>query len=470
MPQAVNVVGKAEQERLANLRGQAASGSARGEFAFDRRENAFDLGALAVRFFRKGAEHLIPNGAIRDTPAPRGNDALGSQALPNVLVVGFRVKLCIRQHHTEGSASCCHIEQPRQRTCVAPGPLTSPLRQQNLLLHIHYNQPLQPRATRPGPVGMLLQALEKEGADGSIGEPRTVDGGRNGSASASPQPTHGFLQSAIDGVVLQPSQKTIQRGVVGHRLQFQCGAQFLVLLQAYFGFAKSPVFKAHQAQHRQQLWLGELMFAEARAVGRQNLRGHLQCHASKGQESNLGHRPSCPIRKHCKPPLVDPSQRKACRGSQQSPSVANKRLTEWLSPLVATLTKKHGVPPSSQKLFSFFFPVLSSTPLGASEPLWLPLRLPSSVHSSKFRILQLLCLQLIRKHRGCGGILPISALIARPLALIARNSSELFQQHTCGGGGTLIPYFITSLLPYFVAPSSHQSRISSHQSLYHSTP
>src|SRR5712664_3986953 len=73
MPQAVNVVGKAEQERLANLRGQAASGSARGEFAFDRRENAFDLGALAVRFFRKGAEHLIPNGAIRDTPAPRGN-------------------------------------------------------------------------------------------------------------------------------------------------------------------------------------------------------------------------------------------------------------------------------------------------------------------------------------------------------------------------------------------------------------
>src|SRR5260370_42522835 len=125
--------------------------------------------------------------------------------------------------------------------------------------------------------------------------------------------------------------------------------------------------------------------------------------------------------------------------------------------------KKHGVPPSSQKLFSFFFPVLSSTPLGASEPLWLPLRLPSSVPSSKFRILQLLCLQLIRKHRGCGGILPISALIAR-------NSSELFQQNTCGGGGTLIPSFITSLLPYLAASSSHQSRVTSHQSFYHSTP
>src|ERR1700731_73574 len=342
MPQAVEVVGKAEQEGLANLGGQAASGSARGELAFDRRENAFDLGALAVRYFRKGSEHLIPNGAVGDTPAPRGNDALRPQALPNVLVVGFGVKLRIRQHHTEGSASCRHIEQSRQRTRVTPGPLTGSLRQQNLLLHIHHNQPLQPRTTRLGPVRMLLQTPEEEGADGSIGEPRAVDGCRNGSAPASPQPTHGFLQSAIDGVVLQPPQKTIQRGVIWHRWQFQYGTQLLVLLQAHLGFAKSPVFKAHQAQHRQQLRLGELMFAEARAVGRQNLRGHLQRHASKGQESNLGHRPSCLIRKHRKPLLVDLSQRELCRGCQQSPSVAYKRLTAQLNSLDATFTKNTG--------------------------------------------------------------------------------------------------------------------------------
>src|SRR6266849_5575342 len=78
MPQAVNVVGQAEQQGLADLGGQAASGCARGEFAFDGREDAFDLGTLPIRFFRKGSEHLIPNGAIRDTPAPRGNDALRS--------------------------------------------------------------------------------------------------------------------------------------------------------------------------------------------------------------------------------------------------------------------------------------------------------------------------------------------------------------------------------------------------------
>src|SRR5882762_4404998 len=342
MPQAVDVVGQAEQQGLADLGGQAASGCARGELAFDGGEHAFDLVALPIRFFRKSSEHLIANGTVRNTPASRGDNALRSQALPNVLVVGFGVKLRIRQHHPEGSTARRHIQQPRQSTRIAPRPLTGPLRQQNLLPYIHHNQPLQPRTTRPGPVRMLLQAAVEEGADGSIGESSAVDGGSNGPAPASPQPTHGFLQSAIDGVILQPPQKTIQRGVVGHRWQVQRGAQLVVLAQAYFGFAKGPVFVAHQAQHRQQLRLGELMFAEARAVGRQNLRGHLQCHARKRQESDFGHRPSCPIRKHRKPLLVDPLQRKLCPGCQQSPSVANKRLTEELNPLDATLTKNRG--------------------------------------------------------------------------------------------------------------------------------
>ena len=114
MPQAIEVVGQAEQQGLADLGGQAASGCARGEFAFDGGEDAFDLGTLPIRFFRKGSEHLIANSAIRDTPAPRRNDALGSQALPNVLVVGFGVKLRICEHHTDRSAACRHIEQDRK--------------------------------------------------------------------------------------------------------------------------------------------------------------------------------------------------------------------------------------------------------------------------------------------------------------------------------------------------------------------
>src|SRR5467141_1089313 len=99
MPQAVDVVGQAEQQGLADLGGQAASGCARGELAFDGGEHDFDLVALPIRFFRKSSEHLIANGTVRNTPASRGDNALRSQALPNVLVVGFGVKLRIRQHH-----------------------------------------------------------------------------------------------------------------------------------------------------------------------------------------------------------------------------------------------------------------------------------------------------------------------------------------------------------------------------------
>src|SRR6266478_1409049 len=132
MPQAVDVVGQAKQQGLADLGGQAAPGCARGELAFDGREYAFDLVALPIRFFRKGSEHLIPNGTVRNPPASRRNNALRSQALPNVFVVGFRVKLRIREHHTDGRAARRHIEQPRQSTRVAPRPLPGSLRQQNL--------------------------------------------------------------------------------------------------------------------------------------------------------------------------------------------------------------------------------------------------------------------------------------------------------------------------------------------------
>jgi len=78
-----------------------------------------------------------------------------------------------------------------------------------------------------------------------------------GPPPASPPPKHGFLPSASDGVVLPPPQKTVQRGVVGHRLQVPYDAQLVLLSQAYLGFAKGSVFLAHQAQHRQQLRLGE---------------------------------------------------------------------------------------------------------------------------------------------------------------------------------------------------------------------
>src|ERR1700680_4146922 len=101
-----------------------------------------------------------------------------------------------------------------------------------------------------------------------------------------------------------------------------------MLAQTHLGFAKGPVLVAHQTEHRQQLRLGKLAFAEATAVGRQNSAGHLQGHLSKGQESDFGHRPSCLSRKHPLPLLVDLAKFHPCRGCQQS---------HWKSPGITLL-------------------------------------------------------------------------------------------------------------------------------------
>ncbi len=283
MPQAVEVERKTEQECLANLNRQAASGGPRGEFAFYRGESGFDFDALAVGLRWKAAEHQIANFAVGDTATLGRDDALRSQTLPNVLMIGFGIELRICQHQADGRAAGGHIQQGRQKTHVRSRSLMGPLRQQNLLLHIHDDYPLQPMTMARTALGLLFHAPDEETADGIVREARPVDRHHHRSASPLSETTHGFTQPAIDGVVWQPPQKAIERGVVGHRLQMQRGAQLLVFPQARLGFAEGPVFVAHQQQHRQQLRLGELMLAEAGAVGWQNLRGHLQRHASKGQ-------------------------------------------------------------------------------------------------------------------------------------------------------------------------------------------
>src|SRR3990172_11311624 len=120
-PQAIEVVGDAEQQGLANLRCQAAPRSARRKLAFDHRENSFHLGAWPIVFLWKGPVHLVPKGSLGNAPARVGwDDTPRAQALSNVLVVGFGIEFGIPQHHSDGYASSCRIHQPRQSPCVAP--------------------------------------------------------------------------------------------------------------------------------------------------------------------------------------------------------------------------------------------------------------------------------------------------------------------------------------------------------------
>ncbi len=86
-------------------------------------------------------------------------------------------------------------------------------------------------------------------------------------------------------------------------------------------------------------------------------------------------------------------------------SVANKRLTVWVNPLDATLTKNRGAHPSSQKFFSLLHSPdvrrLRPSDVSTGKRLDVSLAcLPSSVRSSKFRIPQSLCLPLLRKLPG----------------------------------------------------------------------
>src|SRR5216684_2236686 len=106
VPQAIEVVGKTEQQSLADLRTQTAAWRAGGEFAFHHREDRLHLRSLSILFLRKSAVHLAAQGSSRNTPARlRGNNALRAAALPNVLMVRFGIELGIRQHQTEWRAS-----------------------------------------------------------------------------------------------------------------------------------------------------------------------------------------------------------------------------------------------------------------------------------------------------------------------------------------------------------------------------
>src|SRR6266852_8154477 len=299
VPQAVEVISQAEQQGLADLRSQATARSAGGEFALDHRKDGFDLRALSIALLRKLPVHLSTQNSFGNPPARlRRDNALRSPALPNMLVVGFGIKLGIGKHQAQRNVLGGRVHQSRKRPRVDPRPLPRPLRQQDLLMHIGDYQPLQIVFIARLPTAVLLDAPEEVGADGLWRQSRAIHGGRNSPApSPLTQPPHRFSQPARDGVLLQPAQEAIQRGVVRHDLQVQNFPQVAMLAQTYFGFAKGPVFVAHQTKDGQQLWLRELVFAETAAVGRQNRGGHIQSHAGKGQESDLWHPTSCLSRK-----------------------------------------------------------------------------------------------------------------------------------------------------------------------------
>jgi hypothetical protein len=169
-------------------------------------------------------------------------------------------------------------------------------------------------------------------------------------------------------------------------------------------------------------------------------------------------------------------------------SVANKRLANLAKPFTCNTYKKQGGTSFKPKNFSRSaqrsLQFLSVPPRLCGCPVFsLPYALPSSVSCNPF-----VC-HSYENTRGCGGILPISELFARPRhSSLATIPDSLRKTPAVGEGRHFLisqtpsqclgasAAFPLSLEPQ-LAPSPRagclplrQSRVTSHQTLYHSTP
>ena len=171
MPQAIEVVGQSEQGGLALLHRQATSRGAGGEFAFDDGEDRFHLGSLPVGLLRKSPAHLSANAHATAATTRGWNDAARSQPFANVSMVLFGVKFGVGQHQADWRNSVGRIHQIGQTPAIAPGCLPSALRQNDQLVQIGDDQPLQPITPARHSAWPLLDAANKKGAGGVVAQP-----------------------------------------------------------------------------------------------------------------------------------------------------------------------------------------------------------------------------------------------------------------------------------------------------------
>jgi hypothetical protein len=302
MPQTVQNETQAEQQGLPHLHGQSAARSAGRELALDRREDTLDQSAAAVESLPKCPPHF---GA--HTVDARGFlSALGRDHAPrtefsaDVGVISLAVEFSVGQHQPDACSARSSFHNRWQVRAVVPRTAPGALRQQKLLVQIGGDDPLQPMSPGQRLLPVVMQSSHEERADRALRQTRRVHADTGSSLAfpgSAPQAAHGFADRPIDGLVVQAFQKAIQSREIGHARQSERLTQFAMFAQPNFGFAKGPVFLAHQTKDRQELRLCELVFAETAAEARKHRPANLQGDASKRQESDFGHRTSCLGRK-----------------------------------------------------------------------------------------------------------------------------------------------------------------------------
>src|SRR6202165_589107 len=298
MPQAVQIETQSEQQSLTLLRVQRTAWRTSREFAFDRTEQALDQGSAAVEPLRECSPHLGAHSM--NTPgflsALGGDHALRPELFPDVGVIPLAVELGVGQDQPNACLFGSRLDDCGQIRTIVPRTTSCDLRQQELMIQIHYDHPLQPMSPRQRFLPVMMHSAHKECADRSLRQARRIDryaGSPPSFSARAAQLAHRLADRAIDSYFVQTLQEAIQSREVGHAHQPQRLAQFAVLAQPHFGFAKGPVLVTHQTTDRQQLRLRELALAESASVPREHRPADLQGDASKRQESDFGHRPSC---------------------------------------------------------------------------------------------------------------------------------------------------------------------------------
>lgn len=243
MPQAIQVETQAKQQGLPNLHGQTAPRGPSRELAFDRREDTLDQSTTTVDPRWKRPPHFgtHPVHAPGFLSSLGGDHALRSELLTNVSMIPLAVELGIGQHQPDGCLLRGRRDYRGQIRAIVPRPAPGALRQQELLIQIRHDHPLQPMPPRQRLLAVVMQATHKERADRSLRQTRRVHAhaGSSPTFSASPtQAAHGLADRLIDGLVVQPLQETIQRSEIGHTGESQRLTQFAMFAEPHFGFAK----------------------------------------------------------------------------------------------------------------------------------------------------------------------------------------------------------------------------------------
>src|SRR6267154_4927990 len=184
MFQPIQIETQYEQQGLTHLHRQRATWGASREFSFDRREQALDQGAAAVKPSWEGTPHLGTHSVYAPgfLPPLGGNHALRSEAFADVGVIALAVELRVRQHQPDAGLLGSSFDDGRQIRAVVPRPSPRELRQHELLIQIHGHHPLQPVPPGQRFLPVMMHASHKERAHRALRQ----TGGVHGDASPLP--------------------------------------------------------------------------------------------------------------------------------------------------------------------------------------------------------------------------------------------------------------------------------------------